>query len=108
MKLQIGETLYDLDYHVNSICHLEELTGEGIGDVMRKPEMSGLRALLWCGLIANNKKLTFDQAGDLLEIYLTEHGGYYGAGKDAINVVLAECIAQAGFLTAQGTNKEQK
>ncbi len=108
MKLQIGETLYDLEYHVNSVCSLEELTGESIGEVMRKPEMSGLRALFWCGLAAHNKTLTFDQAGELLEQYLAEHGGYYGPGKEAINVFLAECLAQSGFLIAQGTSNEQK
>lgn len=103
MKLKIGDTLYDIEYHVNSVCDLEELTGKGIGEVMKMPILSGFRALLWCGLIAHNKSLTFEQVGDLLEQYLSENG--YETGKEKLNLALAEAISQAGFLAAQGTRK---
>ena len=101
MKLEIGDTLYEIEFTVNAVCDLEELTKKSIGDVLRLPELSGIRALLWCGLIEGNPSMTFKQAGKLLDTYLSENG--YETGKERLNVALAEAISQAGFLQAQGT-----
>lgn len=103
MKLQIGENLYELEYTINSICDLEEITGKMLGDVM----LGGggykkIRLLLWCGLLEHNPKMTIKTVGTLMQEYLKD--------KDLgdLIAVIGEAIEQAGFLKAQGLINPKK
>jgi hypothetical protein len=100
MQLQIGETLYKLEYKINSMIAVEKQTGESFGNVFKMPDLTGIQTLLWCGLMAHHK-MTLNQVGDLIEAYFAEHG--YIAGKEKLNLALAEAMSEAVFLTAQGT-----
>lgn len=95
MKFEIGETLYEIEYTVNAVCDLEELTGRNLGDVLSSAGISSVRALLWCGLIENTKGLTMKKAGDLLQEHLKTR-----PMEDLVSA-LGTAIEQAGFIQAQ-------
>lgn len=99
MKLEIGNTIYDLEYKVNSVCDLEDLTGKQIGEVLAMPNYSMFRSMLWCGLITHHK-ITIGQAGDLVEEYLRNHS------QIELSKVLGQAIEDAGFMAAQGKPKK--
>lgn len=95
MKLEIGENMYELEYTVNSVCDLEEITGKGLGDILAVSGMSSIRALLWSGLIENLPGLTIKKAGVLTQEYLKQ-----GTLEDLVTKI-GEAVEQAGFLNAQ-------
>lgn len=99
MKLQILEQIYELEFTVNAVCDLEELTGKLLGEVLSQGGYKSVRALLWCGLTENMPQLTMKQAGALMHEYLK------GNSLEQLTVVLGEAIEQAGFLRARGLVK---
>jgi len=101
MKLQIGETLYELEYTINSVCSLEEVTGKELGDCMKQGGYRGIRTLLWCGMLENTPTLTLKKAGNLLQEYLKD--------KELGDLVqtIGDAIEQADFLKAQGLLKKK-
>lgn len=95
MKLEIGDTMYELEYTVNSVCDLEEITGKGLGDILSVSGMSSIRALLWSGLIENLPGLTIKKAGVIVQEFLKQ-----GTIEDLVTKI-GEAVEQAGFLNAQ-------
>lgn len=95
MKLEIGDKIYELEYTVNSVCDLEELTGKNLGDVLSAAGMSSVRALLWCGLIENSPNLTMKQAGAILQEYIETKA------MEELVEALGNAIEHAGFIQAQ-------
>ena len=96
MKLEIGDGIYELEYTVNAVCDLEELTGKNLGDVLATAGLSSVRALLWCGLIEHAKTLTMAKAGSLLQEYMKAHS------MEELVELLGKAIEDAGFIQAQG------
>jgi hypothetical protein len=95
MKLEIGEKMYEVEYTINAVCDLEELTGTSIENVFASAGVSSLRSLLWCGLIENHDGLTMKQAGELLQEYLKTHS------LEELAKFLSTAIEHAGFIQAQ-------
>lgn len=95
MKIEIGDQVFELEYTINAVCDLEELTGKNLGDVLATQGMSSVRALLWCGLTEHMKGLTMKQAGNLLQEYMKGHT------MEELVEVLGKAIEQAGFIQAQ-------
>lgn len=76
-----------LKFTFNAFAEFESLTGKSIQQVFQDQESLGfgiMRQLLWAGLYHEDKALTVDQAGDLMEAgegtnltekltYVTEH-----------------------------------
>ena len=98
MKLTIGDTVYDFEYRVNSICDLEREAGANIGDVLGMPKYNMFRFMLWAGLIRNHK-LPLEKVGDLLEEYFKNNDH-----EDLIKVI-TDGISESGFMTAHGRKK---
>lgn len=101
MKLQIGDALFELEYTINAVCDLEELTGKNLGEALTIGGFASLRAMLWCGLIEHMKGLTIAKAGNLLQEYMKT-----GSMEELVQTMTA-AIEQAGFLNAQ-TEKAAK
>ncbi len=99
MKLEIGQTMYELNYTVNSVCDLEEITGKGIGDILSVNGFSSVRALLWCGLIEGTPGLTMKRAGEILQEYIAVNS------IEQLSNILSEAVQQAGFLAEKGQKK---
>lgn len=102
MKLEISGTMFDLNYTVNSVCDLEEITGKGIGDILAVNGFSSVRALLWCGLIEGMPGLTIKKAGNILEEYVK------GNSLEQLAKALGEAVEQAGFLAGKPQAKPPK
>ena len=96
MKLEIGDSIVELEYTVNSVCDLEELRKQDIGSLLNKPGMTAVRDLLWAGLIENKANTSIKEAGKLMHTYLRSH-----EISELLNVIV-EAIKEAGFLGAQG------
>ncbi len=89
--VKLGGREEALVFSVNSACMLEEITGQSLSVVLSK-DISGLRALLWCGLLRAHPGLTLEQAGDMLDEYLLD-----GGDMDALCELLADALEDAGF-----------
>lgn len=57
-----------LRYDLNAMCMVEELTGESLMDLMRKPTIKNLRTVIWAGLIHEDPNLTKETVGNCVEL----------------------------------------
>ena len=71
--IRLGEREETLAFTVNSVCLLEETAGQPLSRLLAA-DVSGLRALLWCGLIHARPGMTLAQAGDLIDGFLRGGG----------------------------------
>lgn len=94
MKLQIGETIYELEFTINSVCAFEELTGKTLIQALSVGGYRSLRVWLMCGLMKNHQ-VTLKQAGDLIQEYLKT------GTIDDLSAIIGGAVEQAGFLNAQ-------
>lgn len=102
MKLTIGDTVYDFEYKLNSMCELEREAGMvPVGAVLSMPQFTMFRFMLWAGLLKHHA-MPLDQAGDLAEAYAAKHG------TDGLLKVITDAISDAGFMMAQGQKKATK
>ena len=73
MMIQIKDKEYELKFTVNTLCMMAE---DGI-DVLNMENVdiniSKLRDLFYYGLKHENKKITKNQAGDLMDMYLEDN-----------------------------------
>ena len=92
MMIEINNKEYELKYPVNTLCMMAE---DGI-DVMNMEtiviNVATLRDLFYYGLKHENKKITKNQAGDLMDAYLDE-GHLMG---DLIRVVIESLAKSLG------------
>ena len=61
-RIELCGREYFLHFSVNSLCCLEERMEKGLQTLL-KTDLSSLRALLWCGLMEQEKQLTLEDAG---------------------------------------------
>ena len=92
MMLEINNKEYELKYPVNTLCMMAE---DGI-DVLNMEtiviNVATLRDLFYYGLKHENKKITKNQAGELMDAYLDE-GHLMG---DLIRVVIESLAKSLG------------
>ena len=75
--IDIGGKNYNLLFSFNALCDVERVGGtkELLGDDFETKSLSGARALLWATINASHAhSLTLEQAGDLCDQYIEEHG----------------------------------
>lgn len=99
MKLEIGDKIYELEYTVNSVCDLEEITGKGLGDILSVNGMNSVRALLWSGLVEHSPTMTIKNAGKIMQEYMAQDS------IEGLITKMGAAIEQAGFLNAQTAPK---
>ena len=87
---------YALRFPLNALCALEEKCGCGLNELLRRP-LSGIRGLLWCGLMESEKGLTMEAAGELLARHLRE-----GGKLEDVSRTLSDALEEAGFFPAPG------
>ena len=62
-----------LRFTVNGLCAMEEASGKPLSALL-DGGFSGLRWLLWCGLLPARPGLTPEHAGDIMQDYLARGG----------------------------------
>jgi hypothetical protein len=62
-----------LRYDLNAMCTVEELTGESLTDLMRKPTIKNIRAVIWAGLIHEDPAITQTDVGGWIELAELQH-----------------------------------
>jgi hypothetical protein len=67
-----------LRYDLNAMCMVEELTGESLMDLMRKPTIKNMRTVIWAGLIHEDPAITQEAVGNLIDL---------GELKDVIRLI---------------------
>lgn len=80
-----------LSFSVRAVCDAEKALGCSLYDLLNT-SVSSLRALLFCGLLDGEDRVTLEQAGDLL-------AGYMKAGGSLLRLSegFAEALDEAGF-----------
>lgn len=91
-----------LRFDVNALADLEEHLGVGIGKVMeQEANFRLLRALLWAGLKWEERGLTVERAGSLIQNYLSN-----GGDLEALATTLIEALhATSGLFTGRGDSE---
>lgn len=56
-----------LKFTLNSLEIIEDLTGESLDKIGQSMNMKTLKALLFAGLVHEDKELTAEQVGDMIE-----------------------------------------
>lgn len=65
-----------LRYTFNSVCRLQETLGTSIDRVLGRESLGfvEMRAFLWAGLIHEDRDLTVEGAGELVQVYVEREG----------------------------------
>lgn len=91
-----------LRFDINAIADLEEATGKSLMELMDENNIgiSAMRALLWAGLKHQDKLLTLQRAGELIQAFIVN-----GGSLATLMEKVAKAITSSG---AFGTPKESK
>lgn len=71
-EIKIGKKSFNVHYGQNALCALEDALDEGIDSIVKR-FMSGklglrdFRALVWAGLLKENRNMTLDALGDICD-----------------------------------------
>ena len=92
-----------LRFDFNAIADLEQKAGVGIGALLSEEKVgfNTLRLLLWSGLKWEDRKLTSEQAGDLMQDFV-ENGG----DLTYISVLITKALEKSGMLGKQGDEEK--
>lgn len=78
-----------LRYDMNAMSDFEQMTGMGLATLMStRAVFAATRALLWAGLKHQDRGLTVDRVGSLMQDYVYDKGG-------SIDELLEACITAA-------------
>ena len=83
------DKIRNLRFGTNAISMAEDLLGRPITAIGTSVGIKDLRVLYYCGLYWEDKELTLDDVGDLMDIVMEEQGTEYLGNK------IAEAIQQA-------------
>ncbi|WP_069649638.1 hypothetical protein [Caloranaerobacter ferrireducens] len=86
----------NLRYGINALCQLEDMLGKPITKLQNETGIKEFRVILYCGLIWEDKTLTLEKIGDLMDEAITEKG------IDYINDKVSEALE-----LALGNNKKK-
>jgi len=97
---------YNLRLDFNAICSFEKETGKGflqfanalVKDGPTSMQMSEARALIWAGILHENKYLKIDDIGDLM--------GFDNLGE--VMTAIAEAISEAMPKIKEGLDKKKE
>lgn len=87
-KIKIGDKEFTLHYGQNAICALEDELDEGITSIYTRLQkehvkLKDFRAILWAGLLKDNRDLTPDEVGDLCD-----------DARVRITAILPDCVEE--------------
>jgi hypothetical protein len=76
-----------LKYDLNAFVLFEETVGRPLDQAFDEgtPKLADLRALIWCGLVHEDRSLSLEEAGGLIEY------GFGDAYSDKLKWILEEC-----------------
>lgn len=84
----------ELRYGVNALCILEEKIGKSLAEILGKGMgISMLRMVWWAGLVWDDKELTEEAAGNLMDEFMAS-GHAFGEVSDLIT----QALLQSGFV----------
>jgi hypothetical protein len=63
-----------LRFSTTAFCKLEDLTGKSTSELNEGAGMQELRAMVYCGLYWEDKNLTLEDAGDIMDIIMQNQG----------------------------------
>jgi len=94
-----------LRFDVNALCDIEDALGESVGTAFTdgKAGIKTLRTLLWAGLKWEDRTLTPQKVGDLLNAYL-ENGGTI----DVVGDTVGRALATSGLIGKEKDDTEEK
>ena len=92
-----------LRFDFNAIADLEQKAGVGIGALLSEEKVgfNTLRLMIWAGLRWEDKRLTTDQAGEMLQDFV-ENGG----DLTYVSVLLTKALEKSGILGKQGDEEK--
>lgn len=93
---------YTLRYTVNALCCLEDQADGSLEKLLGKG-ISGLRGLLWCGLMEEDPSLTLAKTGELLQRHLQS-----GGSLQSVALQVASALEDAGFFQQPVMEKEKE
>lgn len=83
-----------LRYTINSLIELEQAIGGPLGGMLgNRTGLRMIRALVWVGLKHEQKGLTEDRVGELLQDYLNQGGSLESLGEK-----ITEALKMSGIL----------
>ncbi len=80
---------HPLHFTINHLCLMEEALDMPLQKLLSSG-ITGMRALLWCGLM--EEKITLEEAGDMVQRYLQQGGTLH-----ALSEILADALTDAHF-----------
>lgn len=106
-KVILNGQEYTLRFDYNALCSFEQVTGKSFLKFFNDLDeqgflsmhLSDLRALLWAGLLYDNKNLKLTDVGNLLKLYDIEC-------IEAVSVALTNAISEA-FPTIKTDDKKK-
>lgn len=63
------DRIRNLRLGINAICMIEDLTDKPIAKLMDQASLREIRVILYCGLAHEDRELTLDRVGELMEDY---------------------------------------
>jgi hypothetical protein len=97
-----------LIFDINAIAEFEERASKGIGQMLQNQSIAAIRLALWVGLKTEDRTMTPERAGDVLQRYLDQ---YEGAGEPLQYVVerINQALVRSGIIkkaTPEGNESE--
>lgn len=91
---------YVIKFTVNALCAYEDRFQNDIATVVTSPSVTNLRGALWAGLISEQPDTTLDDAGDIIDGYMSNDK----ALGDVVALIL-QALTDAGFFKKAGNAK---
>lgn len=92
MKKSVGiqlDKMRNLRYGINAICQMEDILNKPVSSLVDGAGVRELRVMLFCGLSWEDKELTLEGVGDLMDEAIAENGVEYLSDKLAAALELA-------------------
>ena len=99
--IELGGNMRNLRYGFNAFVAFEEATGDSIMNIGGTVTIKMLRALIWAGLRWEDKSLTVDAVGDMVDEYMEE-----GGDLETLMKSVTTAIEQSG-LVKKGKTKDE-
>ncbi len=99
--LELAGKQYTLDFTINSVCEAEERAGKPFSTLLNK-EFSGVRWVLWCGLLERHP-MTVKEVGVLMNEHIKAGGSFKALTEECISA-----LTSSGFFgeAAEGADQE--
>lgn len=80
----------NLRFGTNALCNIEEMTGKSLSNMGEDTSLKDMRIMLYCGLKWEDKQLTIEGTGDVIDAILEKHDMEYLGDKltKAINLAM--------------------